>query len=221
MKYIIALFLFLFTSTAFADQIFPVRLVVVKRSDITTQQQIDLFNQSIARFSEVKVKVKVVQVIETPDVINENDYSYYLARLFSWADWGKKNKLQTKGVHVHYLLPPVVSGTANYGGGVAGGICTTRRRTYAAFSYSIMRLVNTNGEDRIENSLVATTHELLHALGANHVDNHQNVMRSYYNPGPQPILPLTKRHLKYCNQGKTPNGVFARSFVRDFDRPVL
>ena len=207
------------TAQAAPIQTFPLKLVVVKRADITTQQQVDLFNRAITRFSEVGVRVKVTQVIETEDVIQENDLDSYWHRLFTWADWGKKNKLQQRGMHVHYLLPPVTKGSINYGGGAAGATCTTRKNLSRQFSYSIMRLVNQDGSNRIDHSLMSAVHELLHSLGANHIENQQNIMRSYYTPGPQPILSLTKKQLNYCNQGKNPLGVFTRRQLSSYDPP--
>lgn len=191
---------FLVTNVALAQQlkVVPYKLVIVKRSDITTQQQLDLFLYAIERTKEVGVRIKIVQIVEVDDEVNQNHFDYYWNRLFLWDDWSKRKRLKKRGTHIHFLLPPVWKDGLNYGGGAAGAICSTTRNLHRQFSYSIMRLKNIHGQDRVDNSIVATLHEVLHSLGANHVRNKQNVMNPEYIPGPQPILPITKRQVRDC-----------------------
>lgn len=188
--------------------VIPFKLVVVRRPDITVQQQLDIFFAGVARTKEVGTRIKVVAIIETDDVIQENDFSYYTHRLFSWVDWAEKQQIKTKADHIHFLLPPVYSKGVDYGGGVAGAICTTYRNPNRKFSYSTPRLKNLAGADRVDHSQVIVLHEVLHNLGASHSDGKPNVMRSYYTPGEQPIFPVSKKQVNYCKQGKTTQGRF-------------
>jgi hypothetical protein len=206
------LFLLFWSGFAFAQaraeikEIVPIKLVVVHRTDITDQQQIDLFYEAMRRLPEVKASAKVIAIISTEDEVQENDFDQYVHRMFSWWDWAKRKKYNERGVIVFFLLPPVERAGILYGGGAAGATCVRRRNTKRQFAYSIMRLKNVAGEDRIENSIVSALHEMLHTLGANHFDSRPNVMRSYFTPGTQPIVKQTKREVEYCRQGKSPKG---------------
>lgn len=185
-------------------QVIPVNLIVVRRPEITTQEQINLFLSALPRFREVKSQIKIVSIQEVDDVIGMNTYEDYVNRLFEWAKWSKKNKVRNQKVHAHFLLPPVTSNGVNYMGGVAGAICTTTRNLERKFSYSIMRIKNDKGLDRQEQSRTTAIHELLHNLGANHRDQNANIMHpsALAFSGVLPIQTATKRHVDNCRAGK-------------------
>ena len=196
---IISLLTLWLASFSYADEVvLPIRLVVVQRADITVQQQIDLFYVAASRLSEVGVTPKILHIYVVNDIIHRNDFSEYIPRLFKWSSWAKKHRIIKKGILVHFLLPPITKGPINYGGGVAGALCSMKRVTDHQFSYSIIRLFNSDGLDRTENSMISTIHELLHGVGAKHIEEPQNVMRPYFTPGDNPILEKTKQQVASC-----------------------
>lgn len=214
----ILLFLITFAHWVEAETI-PFDLVVVKRDEISTQDQINLFYIGAARLREVGVNIKVVSVREVPDYLQKNEYRDYVNRLFDWKNWASANRIRKNSRHIHFLLPPVKLNGRNYQGGSAGAVCTTTRNPSRKFSYSIVRLKNDSGEDRRIQSVTIAAHELLHNLGSNHNDGSANIMHSnaaIYNYS-LPIVSSTRRQVNYCKQGKNPLGT--RMYIQDFDKP--
>lgn len=202
-------------------QSIPLDLVIVSRPDITTQQQIDLFLQGVNRLKEVGVTIAIRRIREVPDYLQRNQYADYVNRLFDWEKFLRRKKWTSKYRQVHMLLPPVVYNGVSYQGGVAGAVCVTKRNTDRKFSYSIMRLTDSSGtQSRTQHSVIATAHELLHTVGANHHDSPPNIMHSaamMFAYQYLPILKVTQREVNYCSQGRSPAG--RRSFISDYDKP--
>lgn len=239
MKYLISLLLL--TSTAFAADKIPTDTkkfqtieftLVVVNSDLSpsVEDQLRLFYEGISRLEEVRSRIKIIKTLVVPDVIQKNHVDYYWARLFPWADWARKNGI--KG-HVHFLLPTMYNDSGStYGGGAAGAVCTTKLNKTRKYSYSTIRLKNNRGEDRQEHSKVIVAHELLHNLGANHIEsrgfeNLPNMMhpnaQAYAANGNLVILKRTLREVNYCRRGLTPEGK-KPSFgiqTRSFSFPII
>ena len=200
MKLLLAMLLLASTAQA---QSHPIDLVVIQRDEISTTKQIELFQQALNRLPEAKVKAHIASVREYQDEVQENSLAANWSRLFDWQKWADRKRIRNKDRIMFFLLPPLDN---IYQAGAAGAQCVTTRNTSRRYAYSVMRLKNNAGLDRLEASVTIALHELLHLFGAGHIDSSQNVMRSWYVAGPQPILPLTKRQVKYCKNGKNPLG---------------
>lgn len=181
----------------------PIDLVVIQRAEISTTKQIELFQLALNRLKEVNIQAHIASVREYQDEVQENSLAANWSRMFDWQKWADRKRIRNKNRIMFFLLPPLDN---TYQSGAGGAQCVTTRNTSRRYGYSVMRLKNNAGLDRIEASITIALHELLHLFGAGHIDSKQNVMRSWYVPGPQPILPLTKRELRYCKQGLNPLG---------------
>ena len=82
-------------------QTLRVDLVIVKQSDITTKEQLEIFKQGAKALREVGTRVKITSVTEVEDVLLANGFSSYIDRLFYWADWAKANKIRSNSRHMH------------------------------------------------------------------------------------------------------------------------
>jgi hypothetical protein len=184
-----------------ADTLFayPLDLVVVRRDDITTSQQIEMFQQATARLREVNISIQLKSIREVEDTVQKNKLEQNWSRLFDWAKAVKRDPNRI----TYFLLPPLDN---VYLAGAFGAQCVTTRNKSRRYGYSVMKLKNTTGEDRTQASMDIVLHELLHGFGAGHIDTRQNIMRSYYVPGPKRILRQTLREINYCKNGKSSKG---------------
>lgn len=204
----------------------PIDVVIVERADISNAEQLAMLRLAASKWLEAGVEVRIERVHYWKS-FEQNKYSQYMSRLDYASKLAKRQRIVRRNVILHFALPPVCNEEGCYGGGVAGAICTNQYRNRGRmYSYSILRLKNDYGADRYLGSLVSAAHELGHNLGCNHADKEQNLMRYYFNEGPQPILPISKRQVDYCRQGKNPTGVFSRPGiesrrvrVEEVDRP--
>jgi len=118
------------------------------------------------------------------------------------------SKSKFKGV-VFYSLPPMTNNAGSfYSAGHAGAICVFTRNRRLKFAEGVL-LTQNQGFDREPHARIVALHEMLHLLGANHIDavkgkQYCNIM----HPAAQacvnqvPILDLTKRQVRWCKQGK-------------------
>lgn len=216
-KYLFTILLLCLSAEAQIKQTFRTAVVAIVRDDISVTEQLSLYAKGISRLPEASVNAKVTSVVILPDVLQQNSLEQYSSRLRSWSNWYDKNFKRSRYEHVHFLLPPVVdSNGSNYGGGVAGAICTTTRMVSRKYSYSIMRLKSDVGEDRREHSSISALHETLHNLGANHKEirnfkpwinvMHPDALSLVSKYSPLPILRQTKTEVEFCRKGKSPLG---------------
>lgn len=201
-----------------------INLVVVEHpTSPPVSEQIRLFEEGISRLSEVKIKPRIIKVDIVPDFYNVNSLDHFLSRLFTWAQYGKKERF--KGI-VFYLLPPMVYNQSLYGAGQAGAICVFTRNKDRMFAEGVMRLTNGLGENREPHSRIIALHEMLHLFGANHIDSKTivvsrnppqlkfvdvpNVMNSVaqaYATIPNLLIsPKTHRQVRYCKKGLSVEG---------------
>lgn len=207
MRYILALLLL--ASPAYADRLININLVVVDHpTSPSPQEQIRLFTEGISRLPEVKIKARIIKTDIVPDFYNVNELKHLLSRLYTWSNYGKKERF--KGI-VFYLLPPMVQNESHYAAGQAGAICVLTRNERRKFAEGVMRVKNSYGYDREPHSKIIALHEILHLMGANHIDRRgfkdlPNVMhpaaQQYATIPDLPILSLTKRQVRWCKQGK-------------------
>lgn len=208
-----------------AERLVNINLVVVESEfSPPASEQIRLFTEGIERLKEVKIKPRIIKVDIVPDFYNVNSLDNLLSRLYTWAEYGKKQRF--KGV-VFYSLPPMlgVSGT-QYAAGQAGAICAFTRNKKRKFAEGVMRTSNLSGADRNPHSKIIALHEMLHLLGANHIGikvvtvSKDPLIRKFVqvpnvmHPAAQeyatipnlPILPLTHRQVGYCRRGLNVDG---------------
>ena len=204
-----------------ADRLANINLVVVEHPLAASPvDQIRLFKEGLPRLAEVGVKPRLIKIDIVPDFYNANSLDDLLSRLYTWAQYGKKQRF--KGI-VFYSLPPMVTEDGRqFAAGQAGAICIFTRNKNRKFAEGVMRAKSKLGYDREPHSRIIVLHELLHLFGANHIDSKTvlvskvpfqrdfeqvpNVMHSnaqaYATMPNLPILPATKRHVRYCKQGK-------------------
>lgn len=115
-------------------------------------------NISIGWFKQKLDPFKVYRVGNSLNVI----FSEYSSWVYKAAELGY---LEQKKV-VHILAPPFIVGSGRFIGGVAA-VCSARGY---GMSYSNATLRNSKGLSRFIHSLHGFMHELLHALGAEHVE---------------------------------------------------
>lgn len=204
---LVVLFVNLSCNPAYAkDRLFNVHLVVVEGQE----SQIELFKEALLRLSEVKVKPRYLSIEIVPDMVQQNSLDDVYSRLYAWAKLYKNRR-----GHTYFILPPMQQGSRFFTAGQAGAICTTTRAKSKRF-----------GEVSLHrNPAVAKTaafHEVLHNLGANHIYRktviiskdpykaefqdiknvmHPDAQRLADLYGDLPVAPLTKRHLRYCQEG--------------------
>jgi hypothetical protein len=195
-----------------ADRLVNISLVVVEHpTSAPVADQIRLFEEGISRLSEVKVKPRVIKIEIVPDFYNVNGLEHLMSRLYTWAQYGKKQRF--KGV-VFYALPPMLgaSGT-QYAAGHAGAICIFTRNKNKKYAEGVLRVKSGSGYDREPQSRIIAFHEMLHLLGANHAGDNgftkqqkPNVMhpnaQAYAIIPNLPILNITHRQVRWCKQGK-------------------
>lgn len=190
-----------------ADRLVNINLVVVNHpTSASPEDQIRLFTEGISRLPEVKVKSRIIKIEIVPDFYNVNTLNELYSRLFTWAEYGKKQNF--KGV-VFYSLPPMTNNAGSfYSAGHAGAICVFTRNKRLKFAEGVL-LTQNRGLDREPHARIVALHEMLHLLGANHIDavkgkQYCNIM----HPAAQacvnqvPILPLTIKQVRWCKQGK-------------------
>lgn len=201
-------------------------VVIVERPDISNAEQLAMLRLAASKWLESGVDVRIERIHYWKS-FEQNKYSQYMSRLDYASKLAKRQRIVRRNVLMHFSLPPVCDDGGCYGGGVAGAVCTNQLRNRGRmFSYSILRLKNDEGADRYLGSLVTAAHEYGHNLGCNHENDERNLMKYYFDEGPQPILPISKRQVNYCKQGKTTAGRFSqpgimtrRVVVSDFDLP--
>ena len=204
-----------------ADRLVNLNLVVVEHPlAASPADQIRLFKEGLPRLAEVGVKPRIIKVDVVPDFYNANSLDDLLSRLYTWAAYGKKQRF--KGI-VFYSLPPMIGASGSqYAAGQAGAICIFTRNKNKKFAEGVLRTKSGLGFDRQPHSRIIVLHELLHLFGANHIESKTVVIskKPYKLAFPQipnvmhpnaqayatipnlPILPATKRHVRYCKQGK-------------------
>jgi hypothetical protein len=192
------------------QRIVNINLVVVEsRLSPSAESQIAMFVRGIERLRELKLKPRIIKIDIVPDLYNVNQYEQIYSRLYTWSKYGKKQRF--KGI-VFYLLPPLEYKGVGLAAGQAGAICVFTRNKHKKFAEGVMREVNSSGYSRVLESEVIAGHEGAHLAGANHIDrkgfeefpnmmnsNAQAYATSHY---PLPFADLTKRHVRWCRQGK-------------------
>lgn len=212
---------FALVNIAKADRLVNINLVVVEHpTAASVDDQIRLFKEGLPRLAEVGVKPRIIKIDVVPDFYNVNKLDDFLLRLYTWSEYGKKQRF--KGI-VFYSLPPMISKTGGqFAAGHAGAICIFTRNKNKKFAEGSLRVKSALGFDRQPQSRVIVLHELLHLFGANHIESKTvvisknplkrdfqqvpNVMhpnaQAYATMPNLPLLSATKRQVRYCKQGK-------------------
>lgn len=89
-------------------------------------------------------------------------YQSFMSRLDALKCYEATAK-QRRYVLTHFLAPPLVENNIKFVAGYASGICKKR-----GVSYSNVTMLSSFGEPREYVSIVATSHEIGHLLGASH-----------------------------------------------------
>lgn len=198
-------------SEAQSRQVVPLNIIIVKSPDTSYNDQANLALEGLSRSNEVGVYFDIKAIRTSEDYLKVNDYKYYFARHFRWHDYAKKQKWTNDNILTLYILPPVILNGINYIGGISGGICThSRKNAKRQFTSAIVRNKNDQGLDRKEQSRVAVFHEILHNLGAHHIDSTTNMMHpaalAYVSTYESMLLhPKTKRDVDRCNKLRKTN----------------
>lgn len=128
-------------------------------------------------------------------------------RFYSWKMWLIKKGLMKRGRLTYLVFPPMPHSDGKlYIGGLSDGICEFKR--FYSFASGNAELKNQDGKPRFQHSCLIMAHELLHQLGAIHIDSSPNVMHlnalsfmpSEGSWWALPILEETKARVRVCLQ---------------------
>jgi len=171
--------------SAFAQPVKINTIGVVSTQEVTGQSgpvSMPLqLQRKVARVSIKRVAARGINIVEGrfiavqdpfPGFRFGSDVNVIFSEFSAWANRAAQMQLLKKREVLHVLAPPLVVNNIKYMGGAAL-VCSAPKGGY---SYSNAMDINSRGANRVIHSIHGFMHEILHAIGANHIDATGNVM---------------------------------------------
>ena len=160
--------LLLFSSSALAQPL-PIQLIAAHRTDITDVEQVAIVETGLSRLKLLNARLRPwissVRIVNDDFNINALEFPQK-QRLDTWA--ARYKSLLSRDVTTLFSVPPLISGSTNYGAGRAAQTCGIGTRSN--YAYVVVRKFNAAGQPRELASATAIAHEISHLLGASHID---------------------------------------------------
>lgn len=160
--------------------------------------------QAVINYLATTRQIRLVKFISIQDERpSYNSINSSVTRFNYYYNWARKKRLN-RNAHVHFIAPPMVDNGLRWIAGRAIGTCIKN-----GVSLSNATMVQVDGTSRVGTSTASQAHEMLHILGAKHIDGFFNLcvgckMLPGYGAYPQvrttlpPIDAVTRAQVGAC-----------------------